>query len=196
MSNSIETQAVLIDGVWPEGDKAIRLMSLALAGSLALWASAKLQVPFYPVPMTMQTFVVLVLGMAYGWKLGAATVLLYIAKGALGLPVFAGTPERGVGLAYMMGPTGGYLLGFVVSAAAVGWLGNRGWDRHIITTLVAMTFGTAGIFACGLVWLAILVGWQEIVLEAGLWPFLPGAAFKIALAAFIVPAMWRLSRRH
>ena len=196
MSNSIETQAVLIDGVWPEGDKAIRLMSLALAGSLALWASAKLQVPFYPVPMTMQTFVVLVLGMAYGWKLGAATVLLYIAEGALGLPVFAGTPERGVGLAYMMGPTGGYLLGFVVSAAAVGWLGNRGWDRHITTTLVAMTFGTAVIFACGLVWLAILVGWQEIVLEAGLWPFLPGAAFKIALAAFIVPAMWRLSRRH
>lgn len=196
MNNTATKNPTLVDGFWPAGDKATKSLVFALAGSLALWASAKLQVPFYPIPMTMQTFVVLILGMAYGWKLGAATVLLYLAQGALGLPVFAGTPERGVGFAYMIGPTGGYLVGFVVSAAAIGWLGSRGWDRHISTTLAAMTFGTTIIFAFGLVWVATLVGWQKSVLEVGLWPFLPGAMFKIALAAVVVPAVWRLIHRH
>lgn len=167
---------------------------LVLAGSLALWASAKLQVPFYPVPITMQTFAVLVLGMSFGWKLGAATVLFYLAQGAMGLPVFAGTPEHGVGLAYMTGPTGGYLLGFVASAAVVGWLGSRGWDRHIVTTLAAMMLGTSIILALGLLWLGFLTGWDASVPGLGLWPFLPGAAFKIVLAALVIPAVFRLTR--
>lgn len=194
MSNSATLHPTLADRLWQGDDTFTRSAVLVLAGSLALWASAKLQVPFYPVPITMQTFVVLVLGMAFGWRLGAATVLLYLAQGAVGLPVFAGTPERGIGLAYMVGPTGGYLLGFVAGAAAVGWLGSRGWDRHFATTLAAMMLGTAIIFAFGLAWLGSLTGWDKAVLVAGLWPFLPGAAFKIALAAVVLPAVWRLTR--
>ena len=99
-----------------------RNVALAVAGSIALWVSAKVQIPFLPVPMTLQTLVVLIIGMAYGWRLGAATVALYLAQGAVGLPVFAGTPEKGIGLAYMIGPTGGYLVGFLLAAMAVGCL--------------------------------------------------------------------------
>lgn len=196
MHNSQVAYPCLADSLCQGLDSRAKLVLLALAGSMALWLSAKLQVPFYPVPITMQTFVVLVLGMAFGWKLGLATVLVYLSQGILGFPVFAGTPERGIGLAYMMGPTGGYLLGFVVSAAAVGWLGNRGWDRHIVMTLAAMVLGTSIIFAFGLLWLAFLIGWDQSVLAVGLWPFLPGAAFKIALAAIVLPTVWRLLRRY
>jgi biotin transporter BioY len=125
----------LVAALWPRAGRLgemsglLRNLLLAVAGSLLLWAAAKVQVPFYPVPITMTTFAVLAIGMAYGWRLGAATVLLYLAEGAMGLPVFAGTPEKGIGLAYMAGPTGGYLLGYVLAAAACGWLAERGWDR-------------------------------------------------------------------
>ncbi|MDE0698073.1 MAG: biotin transporter BioY [Boseongicola sp.] len=186
----------LAQNLWQRGDERLKFLLLAVTGSLALWLSAKIQVPFYPVPITMQTFVVLVVGMAFGWRLGAATVLLYLAEGALGLPVFAGTPERGIGLAYMAGPTGGYLLGFLVAAAAVGWLGQRGWDRRIATTLAAMALGTAIIYVPGLIWLGMAIGWDKPVLELGLWPFLPGDAIKIALAALVFPSIWRLSRQR
>ena len=187
--------ATLADTLW-RGDQALpRKVILAIAGSLALWASAKLQVPFYPVPMTMQTFVVLVIGMAYGWRLGAATVLLYLAEGAAGLPVFAGTPEKGIGLAYMVGPTGGYLLGFVLSAALVGWLAQRGWGRNLATTFAAMALGTAMILGLGVLWLGAVLGWDKPILEFGLYPFLPGAAFKIALAAVVLPLAWRADAR-
>ena len=104
----------------------VRNILLAVAGSIALWISAKIQIPFYPVPVSMQTLVVLMIGMAFGWRLGAATVILYLAEGVAGLPVFAGTPEKGIGLAYMVGPTGGYLVGFVIAAAAVGVDGGTG----------------------------------------------------------------------
>ena len=186
----------LAQDLWQRGDERLKSLLLAVMGSLALWLSAKIQVPFYPVPITMQTFVVLVVGMAFGWRLGAATVLLYLAEGALGLPVFAGTPERGIGLAYMVGPTGGYLLGFLVAAAAVGWLGQRGWDRRIATTLAAMAFGTAIIYVPGLIWLGVAIGWDKPVFELGLWPFLPGDALKIALAALVLPSIWRISRHR
>jgi len=173
-----------------------RNLFLALAGSLALVVSAKVQVPFYPVPMTMQTFVVLVVGMTFGWRLGGATVLLYLAQGAAGLPVFAGTPERGIGLAYMMGPTGGFLVGFFLAAVAVGFLAERRWDRHVVTALAAMLIGTVIIFATGLAWLGALIGWDKDVIAVGLTPFVPGEAFKIALAAAVLPAAWRLAGRR
>jgi biotin transport system substrate-specific component len=179
--------------VWPS-DKTgalVRNVVLAVLGSALLWASAKVQIPFYPVPMTMQTFVVLALGMAYGWRLGAATVLLYLAQGAFGLPVFAGTPEKGLGLAYMAGPTGGYLVGFVLAAAACGWLAERGWDRSILRTAAAMLIGNLLIYAPGLLWLGTLVGWDKPVLAWGLTPFLLGDATKLALAAALFPAVWR-----
>ena len=181
--------------LWGRGAQPLRAVLLALAGSLLLWASAKVQVPFYPVPMTFQTFAVLALGMALGWRLAGAALLLYLAEGALGLPVFAGTPEKGIGLAYMVGPTGGYLLGFVFAAVTCGWLAERGWDRSVLTTALAMLIGNALIYAPGILWLGSIVGWDKPVLEWGLTPFLLGDAAKLALAAILLPAIWRLLER-
>jgi biotin transport system substrate-specific component len=169
-----------------------RNIMLAVGGSLLLWASAKLQVPFYPVPMTMQTFVVLMIGTVYGWRLGAATVGLYLLEGMLGLPVFAGTPEKGIGLAYMVGPTGGYLAGYVVAAALTGALAGMGWDRRASTTILSMLAGTAVIYAFGLAWLGTVVGWDKPVLAWGLTPFLLGDVLKLALAAAVLPLTWKL----
>lgn len=185
----------LAQKLWQGGNPIIRNVLLAVAGTIALWISAKIQVPFYPVPMTMQTFVVLVIGMAFGWRLGAATVALYLAEGAMGFPVFAGTPEKGIGLSYMVGPTGGYLIGFVVAAAIVGWLAQRKWDRNVFTTLAAMILGTAVIFLFGIAWLGTVIGWEKPVLQYGLYPFLPGAAFKISLAAAVLPLLWRFAAK-
>ena len=162
----------------------------SVIGSILLTISAKIQVPFWPVPMTMQTFVVLVLGVAYGWRLAGATVLLYLAQGALGLPVFAG----GGGLAYMAGPTGGYLVGFLLAAVAVGWLAERGWARSPASTLAAMLVGTAIIFACGIAWLSTLVGLPQAI-SAGLTPFLVSEAVKIAFATVLVSFAWQLLKQ-
>ncbi|GAB4351854.1 MAG: biotin transporter BioY [Kiloniellaceae bacterium] len=202
MTDTEARHDTLAAALWPSqgrlGDMngVLRATLLAVVGSLLLYASAKVQVPFYPVPITMQTFAVLVIGMAYGWRLGGATVALYLAQGALGLPVFAGTPEKGLGLAYMAGPTGGYLLGFLLAAVAVGWLAGRGWDRSVARTLAAMTLGTAIIFVPGVLYLGALIGWDKPVLEFGLYPFLWGAVFKIGLAAAVLPLAWKaVSRR-
>jgi biotin transport system substrate-specific component len=138
----------------------------------------------------MQTFVVLVLGMAYGWRLAGATVLLYLAQGAIGLPVFA----AGGGIAYFAGPTAGYLVGFLLAAVAVGWLAEHGWDRSPLRTLAAMLIGTAIIFACGIAWLSTLIGLPQAI-GAGLVPFLLGEAVKVALATAILPFAWRLLQR-
>jgi biotin transport system substrate-specific component len=182
---------VRIDALWPRHDTApargLRLAVLVVAGTALMALSARLNVPMYPVPMTMQTFAVLVIGMASGWRLGGLTLLAYLAEGAAGLPVFAG----GAGPAYMAGTTGGYLVGFVVAATLVGWLGERGWHRGVVLTLVAMALGTAVIFAFGVAWLAWLIGFEPAITH-GLLPFLYGAAFKIALAAAVLPYAWRL----
>ena len=168
---------------------------LAVAGSLLLWASAKVQVPFWPVPMTMQTFVVLGLGAAFGWRLGMATVVLYLLQGAMGLPVFAGTPEKGIGLAYMAGPTGGYLAGFVLAAGITGWLAERGFDRNVLTMGLAMLAGTVAIYALGLGWLGALIGYEKAV-QFGLVPFIPGDIAKLLLAAIVFPATWKWLKRN
>lgn len=168
-----------------------RSVGIAVLGSLALWASAKVQVPFYPVPMTMTTFMVLLIGSAFGWRLGAATVALYLMEGAVGLPVFAGTPEKGIGLAYMFGPTGGYLLGYLVAAALCGWLAERGWDRRPTTTAMAMVAGNVMIYALGVLWLGTLLGWDKPIIAWGVTPFLLGDLVKIALATVLLPVAWR-----
>jgi biotin transport system substrate-specific component len=168
---------------------------LAVAGSLLLWVSAKVQVPFWPVPMTMQTFVVLGLGAAFGWRLGMATVALYLLEGAMGLPVFAGTPEKGIGLAYMAGPTGGYLAGFVVAAGITGWLAEKGFDRNVLTMGLAMLAGTVAIYALGLGWLGALIGYEKAV-QFGLVPFIPGDIAKLTLAAIVFPATWKWLKRN
>jgi biotin transport system substrate-specific component len=167
----------------------------AVLGSLILWASAKISVPFWPVPMTLQTGAVMLIGAAYGWRLGVATVLLYLAEGAAGLPVFQGTPQQGIGLAYMMGPTGGYLIGFAVAAGIVGSLAERGFDRSVFQLFAAMLVADAVVFALGLLWLGSVIGWDKPLLQFGLYPFVLGDLVKIALAACLVVAGVRLVRR-
>jgi biotin transport system substrate-specific component len=167
--------------------RAIALMAL---GALALWASAKIKVGF-PVPMTMQTFVVLTIGAAYGARLGAATVLLYLVEGAAGLPVFADTPERGLGLAYMMGPTGGFLAGFLAGAFVTGWLAERGWDRSILKLFAAMALGHVAILGAGYAWLALTVG-PSMAWAVGVAPFYAATLYKTLLGALALPAGWAL----
>ncbi len=193
MTITTQTHPSLASVLWPtSGSKTvIRNIVLAIAGTLLLTLSAKVQIPFWPVPMTMQTFVVLVIGITFGPRLGAATVALYLAEGAVGLPVFAGTPAQGIGLAYMMGPTGGYLVGFLASAGLVGFLARKGWDRSVPLTLIAMVLGTVVIFLFGLSWLSSLFGFNTAI-KVGLLPFLPAEAFKIALAAAVLPVGWKI----
>ena len=170
----------LADRLWPatEGQAVLRAAVLAVFGSLLLWASAKVQVPFYPVPMTLQTAVVLLIGVAYGPRLAAGTLLLYLAEGAVGLPVFAGTPERGIGLAYMVGPTGGYLAGFLAAAVIAGWTAER--SRHWLTTALGLLAAIVAIHLLGAAWLATLVG-PATAVSLGVLPFLLGDAVKLAL---------------
>ena len=175
--------------LWPQqaASRIARFAALAIGGALALAVSAKTQVPFYPVPMTLQTLVVLAIGAAFGARLAAATVALYLAEGLLGLQVFAGASA---GPAYMAGPTGGYLLGFLVAAALVGWLAERGWDRSLGWLLAAVALGDLAILACGFAWLAAMIGPEKAWL-GGVLPFLPGDVVKTLLASALVAAAWR-----
>ena len=182
----------LATALLPLDNALLRNLMLAVAGSLLLWISAKISIPFWPVLLTMQTLVVLMIGMAFGARLGAATVALYLLEGAAGLPVFSGTPEKGIGLAYMMSTTGGYLFGFVVAAGAVGFLAERGWDRNLSTTALAMLIGTVLIYIPGVLWLGMVLGWDKPILSWGLTPFLAGDALKLVIAAVLMPSLWRL----
>jgi len=190
------SDTVLLDRLVPApGNRALRNVLIAVVGTLLLAVASKIKIPLPPVPMTAQTLVLLVLAMACGWKLAGATVLLYLAEGAVGLPVFAGTPEKGIGLAYMTGPTGGYLIGFLLAAVTVGYLAERGWDRNFGTTAVAMFIGNALIYVPGLLWLGTVVGWDKPVLEWGITPFLFGDVIKLVIAAILLPAVWKFLRR-
>ena len=182
----------LATAILPLDNALLRNLILAVAGSLLLWISAKISIPFWPVLLTMQTLVVLMIGMAFGARLGAATVALYLLEGAAGLPVFSGTPEKGIGLTYMMSTTGGYLFGFVVAAGAVGFLAERGWDRNLSTTALAMLIGTVLIYIPGVLWLGMVLGWDKPILSWGLTPFLAGDALKLVIAAVLMPSLWRL----
>ena len=175
--------------LWPQAaDSLLAKLALVIAGSLLLIASAKIQVPFWPVPMTMQTFVVLGIGAAYGARLAGATVLTYLAQGAIGLPVFS----AGGGIALLAGPTGGYLLGFLAAAIVVGALADRGFCRTRLSTLAAFLAGTAIIFAMGVAWLTVLFGFGTAI-TAGVLPFLTSEAVKIALAVAVFPMAWKLA---
>lgn len=190
------SQRTLLDLAWPAAAPARHLTALAaiLLGTCLLTLSAKVQVPFWPVPMTMQSLVVLMIAMAYGSRLAVATVAAYLLAGAAGLPVFAGTPARGIGLAYMMGPTGGFLVGFVLAAWIVGLLAERGWDRSFMACAAAMVLGHLVITLAGAMWLAVLMGTSKAV-EVGVTPFLASSALKVALGATVMPMIWRLLGR-
>lgn len=189
----LSARPTLAGAVWPERQsvnaRAMRAVLLALLGSGMLALSSKVAVPFLPVPMTLQSLVVLLIGASFGSRLAVATVVLYLVEGMIGLPVFTGTPERGIGLTYMVGPTGGYLLGWVATAAIVGALAERGADRAIGRLFPAMLVGNAVAFVCGFAWLAHLLG-ADAALRVGVLPFLPGDLVKTLLAAMLVPAVW------
>jgi biotin transport system substrate-specific component len=194
MARARPAPPTIVDAVWPASglSRTLRAVLLALLGSALLTLSAKVQVPFYPVPMTLQTLVVLLLGLALGWRLAIATVVLYLAEGAIGLPVFAGTPEKGIGLAYMLGATGGYLVGFAFAAGIAGLI--AGHRRDLLALIAAALAGTATIYVFGLLWLATLVGFQQAV-ALGLVPFLLGDVVKAALAVALGTAGGELVRR-
>ncbi|TWH01179.1 biotin transport system substrate-specific component [Mesorhizobium sp. J18] len=175
-------------------DRMAMKLLLVVAGSAALTLSAKTNVPFFPVPMTLQTLVVLLLGAAYGPRLAAATVLVYLAQGAAGLPVLAGTPERGIGLAYMVGPTGGFLAGFIIAAALTGALARFGWTASVGRATVTMTAGTVALYVPGLLWLGFFADWDK-ALELGLMPFVYGDMLKLAVAAIAAPVTWHILHR-
>lgn len=164
---------------------------LALAATAILTLSAKIQIPFYPVPLTLQTLVVLSIGMVFGWRLGLMTILLYLAEGAVGLPVFAGTPEKGIGLAYMMGTTGGYLFGYILAVLICGFLAERGWGKNVWTTGGAMLLGNIALYVPGLLWLGYLLGWDKPILAWGLTPFILGDLAKVMLACGLFPLLWK-----
>ena len=162
--------------------------TLVVGGSLliALSAYLKIQLPFSPVPITGQTLAVLLVGASLGAKKGGLSVLAYLGEGLIGLPVFAGGAS---GPAYLLGPTGGYLAGFAVAAFAVGWLAERGWDRHVGLTLAAMLIGNLLIYLLGLAWLSVYVGVGQ-ALPLGFYPFLAGDAIKLLLAGIVLPGGW------
>ena len=165
---------------------------LVLVGIAALAIFAKIKVPMYPVPITMGTFAVLTVGAAYGPRLGMATIIGYMLVGALGFDVFAGSSAEASGLTYMMGGTGGYLVGYILATLALGMAARAGWDRSVGKMALAMLIGNALIYIPGLIWLGQLYGWDQPILAWGLTPFLIGDALKLALAAVLVPGLWKL----
>jgi len=185
--------ASLMTAAWPAEGQArwVRDIVLVLAGTALIAICAKTQVPMWPVPMTMQTWAVLLIGAAYGWRLGGVTVIAYLLQGVAGLPVFAGPTA---GFAYMAGPTAGYLVGFVLSAMLVGWLAERGWDRNIVGLAAALFLASIVPFVLGVAWLSYLFGFESAV-QNGLIPFIPGMFLKLALAAAVLKAGWAVVRR-
>ena len=171
--------------------KLIKYIFIALLGSILLAISSKVKIPFYPVPMTMQTLVVLLIGICFGWKLGIATISLYIFEGIIGLPVFSGTPEKGVGLAYFMGPTMGYLIGFIVT----GYLAGRFiYDNNYFLNFLKLTFAISFIYIFGMLWLGTLIGWDKPIFELGAKPFLLAEVLKILIATIAINQIKKLRK--
>ena len=172
-----------------ELNKIAKVILVAVLGTLLLTISAKIKIPFYPVPMTMQTFVVLFLGITLGPKIGLLTISLYLFEGIFGLPVFAGTPEKGIGLIYFAGPTMGYLIGFLV---AVYIAGSFKYNKKIGDTFLKLIFSVSFIYIFGLIWLGILIGWDKPVFKLGAEPFLLADSFKIFILTILAGKISKL----
>ena len=186
--------SVLAEVILPLTGQAMRVKQiiLVIAGIAALAVAAKIKIPMIPVPMTMGTFAVLSIGAAYGMRLGLVTIIGYMLIGALGFDVFAGSSAETYGITYMMGGTGGYLVGYVLAVLALGYAARRGWDRSIGKMALAMVLGNVLIYVPGLVWLAVLYGTDAPIFTWGLTPFLLGDLVKLALAALLLPSVWCL----
>ena len=172
-------------------NKIAKIILVAVLGTLLLTISAKIKIPFYPVPMTMQTFMVLFLGITLGPKIGLLTISLYLFEGIFGLPVFAGTPEKGIGLIYFTGPTMGYLIGFLV---AVYFAGSFKYDKGIINTLLKLIFSISFIYILGMIWLGTLIGWDKPIFKLGAQPFLLAELFKMLLLLFLTPTLLKVKK--
>ncbi len=172
--------------------RAFRYSLLALAGSVLITICTQISLPLFPVPMTLQTFAVFLIGLTYGWRLGGITVSLYLLEGAIGLPVFSG--GKG-GMIVFMGPTAGYLVGFLLAATACGWFAERGFDRSYFRLFLSLIVGNILIYTLGLFWLGTLIGWDKPVLEYGLYPFIGGDLLKIAMAVLLLPTVWKIVNR-
>tara|TARA_B100000963_G_C22603633_1_gene661450 strand:+ start:613 stop:1164 length:552 start_codon:yes stop_codon:yes gene_type:complete len=163
--------------------RILKSIFITLIGTVILAISSKVKIPFYPVPMTMQTLVVLLIGIGFGWKLGVTTIALYLFEGILGLPVFSGTPEKGVGLVYFTGPTMGYLIGFLV---AVFFAGKFSYGKNVFINFLKLAFATSFIYIFGILWLGNLIGWEKPIFQLGAQPFLLAELFKILLVTFSI----------
>ena len=183
---------VLINALIPTtGIKTVyKNIFLVFFGTILLAISSKIQVPFWPVPMTMQTFIVFIIAMSYGWKLSFITLITYLFEGALGLPVFA----KGGGLMYLVGPTAGYLYGMTIAACIMGIFAEKGFAKSYFKSLIPLTLGTIIIFFLGVVYLGSIIGYDKALI-AGLFPFIPSEIFKIALAVAIIPSIWKFTNK-
>tara|TARA_X000000368_G_C22741750_1_gene584187 strand:- start:107 stop:658 length:552 start_codon:yes stop_codon:yes gene_type:complete len=171
--------------------KMVKSLFFALIGTIFLAISSKIKIPFYPVPMTMQTLVVLIIGIGFGWKLGVLTISLYLFEGMIGLPVFSGTPEKGIGLVYFTGPTMGYLIGFII---AVFLSGKFNFDKNIITNFFKLLFAVSFIYILGILWLGQLIGWDKPVFKLGAQPFLLAELFKVLLVTFAIDKIKKIKK--
>ena len=171
--------------------KALKAFILIFLGTMILTISAKLKIPFYPVPMTMQTFVVLFLGLAFGYRVGFVTVSVYLLEGIIGIPVFSNSPEKGVGLVYFTGPTMGYLIGFLF---AVFFAGSLDFKNNIFVTFIKLIFSVSTIYLFGVFWLGTLIGWDKPILELGVTPFLLAELFKICLLTLLAKKIIKFRR--
>ena len=162
--------------------KVLKIFLIVFLGTVALTISAKLRIPFYPVPMTMQTFVVLFLGLAFGYKIGLSIVGVYLLEGIIGIPVFSNSPEKGVGLFYFTGPTMGYLIGFLFASFLTGYLN---FNKNIFIIFGKLIFSVSIIYVFGATWLGILIGWDKPILQLGVTPFLLAELFKICLLTIL-----------
>ena len=180
-------------------EKIVKLTLISIVGSILITISAKIKIPFYPVPMTMQTFVVLFLGISFGYKIGLATVTLYLLEGIFGLPVFANSPEKGIGLIYFTGPTMGYLIGFLVAVYFVGikqdWF-NWSKDKYfdVLGVFARLVVAVSFIYILGLLWLGYLIGWDKPIFKLGAQPFLLAELFKLFLLTALYPWIIKLNK--
>ena len=171
--------------------KILKYIIIIFLGSILLTISSKIKIPFYPVPMTMQTFVVLFLGMSFGYKIGLATVSLYLIEGIIGLPVFSNSPEKGVGLVYFTGPTMGYLIGFLIATFLAGYFKFEG---NLLNSFIKLLISVSTIYILGVFWLGSLIGWDKPIIQLGVTPFLLAEIFKIVILTLLAKNILKLRK--
>ena len=174
-----------------QNSKILKYILVIFLGSILLTISSKIKIPFYPVPMTMQTFVVLFLGMSFGYRVGLATVSLYLVEGIIGLPVFSNSPEKGVGFVYFTGPTMGYLIGFLFATFLAGYFNFKG---NILNNFIKLLISVSTIYILGVFWLGSLIGWDKPIIQLGVTPFLLAELFKIVILTLLTKNILKLRK--